>query len=135
MRESLVGPVSLRLSALCLLVLVAVPGARGAGPSAPSRVERAIARLGESSGGTLGVSAVHVETGRRIAFNADERFPMPSTYKVPIALAVLRLVDAGALRLDQTVTLGVHDFRLGASATADFAHGSPITLTLGRLLE
>src|SRR4051794_5827060 len=81
---------------------VAAP-ARGSEPADAARVERAIARIAESSGGTVGVSAVNVETGQRVALNGGERFPMASTYKVPIALRVLRMVDRGELRLDRTV--------------------------------
>ena len=31
--------------------------------------------------GTVGVAAIHLETGRRVVFHADESFPMASTVK------------------------------------------------------
>ena len=52
------------------------------------RLEREITRAAQSAGGTVGMSAIHIETGRRIALNVRERFPMASTYKVPIAVFV-----------------------------------------------
>ncbi len=109
--------------------------ARGAGPDGAARVERAIARMAPDSGGTVGVTAIHIETGRRISFNGGERFPMASTYKFPIALRLLRMVDRGELRLDRTLTLGPSDFRLGATEIADLARDSAVTMTVGRLLE
>src|ERR671927_139968 len=64
------------------------------------RLENEIARLAKAAGGTLGVSATHVESGRSVSFNGTERFPMASTYKIPIAVQLLYRVDRGDVRLD-----------------------------------
>ncbi len=53
--------------------------------------------------GRVGVAAMLVETGRSAGFHADERFPMQSVYKLPIALAALHEVDRGRLSLDQKI--------------------------------
>jgi beta-lactamase class A len=98
-------------------------------------VEREIARIAEGAAGRVGVAAIHLETGRRLAFNGGERFPMASVYKVPIGLQVLRRVDRGELKLDTPVTLTESDYRGGYSPLADFANGTPMTLTVERLLE
>jgi beta-lactamase class A len=60
---------------------------------------------------------------------------MGSVYKFPIALAVLRRVDAGTLSLDQTVTIEPKDFSPGWSPLRDRANERPITLTVGELLR
>jgi beta-lactamase class A len=99
------------------------------------RLERAVARLAEAAGGRVGVAAIHLESGRRFAFNADERFPMASTYKVPIALRILDMVDRGELRLDRPVALTLADYRPAWSPLAELAAGSPMTVSVGRLLE
>jgi len=39
----------------------------------------------------MGFTAIHIETGRRITLRGSERFPMASTYKLPIAVQLLRL--------------------------------------------
>jgi beta-lactamase class A len=114
---------------------MSAPAGSRAGEREAARVERAIARLAEGSGGTVGVTAIHVETGERVAFNGGARFPMASTFKFPLALRVLHMVDRGELRLDQPVALAPRDYRLGYSPIADLANGSPMTMTLGRLLE
>ncbi len=57
------------------------------------RIEGEIRRAAQSAGGTVGVSAIHIESGRRVALNAGERFPMASTYKIPIAVQFLARVD------------------------------------------
>ena len=48
-------------------------------------LEAEFERLAEQSGGTMGVAAIHIESGRTAFLNPDEPFPMASTYKVPIA--------------------------------------------------
>ena len=102
---------------------------------AQSTLERAIKRLAESSGGIVGVTAVHIETGRRVALNGELRFPMASVYKLPIALQLLHKIDRGELRLSDQVTLSEHDFRPGHSPIVEFANNKPLTLTVERLLE
>ena len=60
---------------------------------------------------------------------------MASVYKLPIALQLLHRVESGELSLNDPVTLSEHDFRPGASSITDFAQNTPVTLTIGRLLE
>jgi beta-lactamase class A len=100
-----------------------------------SQTEKIIAQFAQIAGGTVGVSAVHIETGRRLTLNNSERFPMASSYKFPIALAILNKLDHGSLSLSQDVRLGVSDLRPWGSPIAELAQGRPISLTLGRLLE
>ena len=50
------------------------PPARGADATAELQAE--LSRLSEASGGVLGVSALHLESGERIRLRASERFPM-----------------------------------------------------------
>lgn len=48
--------------------------------------------------------------GAAVALAADERFPMQSVFKLPLAMAVLDAVDRAALRLDQAVRVTPADF-------------------------
>jgi beta-lactamase class A len=43
----------------------------------------------------MGLAAIHIETDRCITLKGSERFPMASTYKLPIAIQLLMLVDDG----------------------------------------
>lgn len=112
-------------------------GRRDALPAGPvDRVlENRIADLAAEVDGRVGVAAVHLGTGRRAALRADERFPMASVYKLPIALHALLLVEEGALALDDSVTVTRADARPGRSFAARDPGGLPASLTLGRLLE
>jgi beta-lactamase class A len=64
------------------------------------------AAIAASSGGRMGVSAQGIEDGRVEQLNGDERFPMQSVYKLPIAMAILDAVDRKTLTLERTVRLG-----------------------------
>src|SRR5690348_5669727 len=87
----------------------------------------------QTSDATFGMTAVHLETGRRVSIRGAERFPMGSVYKFPIAIAALKRVDAGKLRLDDEVT--ITEFSPGHSPLRDEAKGKPITKTNRELLR
>jgi beta-lactamase class A len=89
----------------------------------------------QSSDAVIGVSAIHLESGRRLGVRGNERFPMGSVYKFPIVLAALQRVDAGTLKLDQKITIQPKDFSPGWSPIRDEAKGKPVTLTIRELLR
>jgi beta-lactamase class A len=60
-------------------------------------------------GGRLGFCAIDTASGRRIASRADERFAMASTFKLPLAAAVLAEVDRGRRRLDEVIPFAAAD--------------------------
>lgn len=69
-----------------------------------------IEHISRAAQGRVGVSATVLETGKTVAFNGDQQFPMQSVYKLPIAMAVLAQVDQGKLKLDQRVRVEQRDF-------------------------
>ena len=87
--------ISLRVTLMLSLMIPSSVVAVQQGDSGLARLEREIARLAELSGGTVGAAAIHLETGREAYHNAGMRFPMASTYKVPIAVQLLSRVDRG----------------------------------------
>lgn len=56
---------------------------------------RGIAAIEAGLGGRLGVYAVETGSGRELAFRADDRFAMCSTFKAMLAAAVLGRIDGG----------------------------------------
>jgi beta-lactamase class A len=60
-------------------------------------------------GGRLGVHVLDSQSGRRIAFNDGDRFAMASTFKVPLAAALLWQVDHGAFPLTHELLIGRKD--------------------------
>ena len=100
-----------RFVPICLLsavILVAGPCSAGAQEvkTPPHRVVLSeIGRIAGSAQGTVGVSAVHLETGRKVDFRADERFPMASTVKVAVAAKILDMADKGQISLTAPIPL------------------------------
>jgi beta-lactamase class A len=76
------------------------------------------AAVAKALGGRLGVSALDTGTGKRIGFDADSRYAMCSTFKLPLAAAVLARCDAGTLGVRQPIPFTDADL-IGESLLAD----------------
>jgi beta-lactamase class A len=103
--------------------------------AALGRLEREIARLSATSGGVTGATAIHIETDRRVSLNGGERFPMASSYKVPIAVQLLARVDKGEVKLDQMIELKSADLHPGSGTLADLFNKPGVALSVRNLLE
>ncbi len=62
--------------------------------------EEALAAIATRSGGKLGIAALDTGSGHRISLDRDKRAAFCSTFKVPLAAAILARVDVGAMALD-----------------------------------
>lgn len=103
-------------------------GQAAAFTSAPSSaLSSRINELEQRSGGRLGVAVLDTQDGRRFAWRGDERFRMCSTFKMPLAAAVLRRVDQGRERLDRRVTYG-RDVLMGNSPVVAKHLGEGMTI-------
>jgi beta-lactamase class A len=67
--------------AVCFFLLVPLFG--------ESPLDREIARIAAGSGGTVGVAALDLKSGRSVGLRTSERFPMASVFKLPVALTLL----------------------------------------------
>ncbi|MBI4501992.1 MAG: class A beta-lactamase [Gemmatimonadetes bacterium] len=98
-------------------------------------MERAIENIAGSAAGRVGVSVVHLESGRSAFLNATEAFPMASSYKVAIAIALLTRVDRRELRLDSLVVIDSTDLHPGSGTVSDLLAQPGVALSLRNLLE
>jgi beta-lactamase class A len=115
---------------LVTLLATSLPTALGA----QSRLEQEIARVSPYSGGTVGVAITHLESGKSVYVNADDQFPLASTYKVPIALTAFKLVEEGKLNLDQMVTIEPTDIHLSEEWAGVF-QAPGVSLSLRNVIE
>ncbi len=99
------------------------------------RLEAEWARLEPLSGGSLGLAAIHLETGRTAYLHPDESFPMASTYKVPIAVELLRRVDEGEFALDRMVDVLPSDLSPGSGVLSRLFDDPGVSLSVLNLLE
>ncbi len=106
-------------------LLVTTTGARALQPR-PSftTTTKALADLERRTGGRLGVGLLDTASGQTTGHRQGERFAMCSTFKMPLAAAILREIDNGRLQADQWVPYGKTDLVAHAPATThNLAHG------------
>jgi beta-lactamase class A len=99
------------------------------------RLRTELESFGAIAQGTLGVGVIHLESGRELFVNGSTAFPMASTYKVPIATQLLRLVDQGKLRLEDMVTLKPSDLHPGSGTLTSLFDDPGVSLSYRNLLE
>lgn len=99
------------------------------------RLVAEIERLEELSGGTMGVAAIDLQTGREAYLNPDDPFPMASTYKVPIAVQLLSRVDRGEIALSDMIEVEPGDLHPGSGIISRLFDDPGVVLSLRNLLE
>jgi beta-lactamase class A len=95
---------------------------------------REIRRIAGFSGGSVGVAALHLQSGARLGLDAESRYPMASTVKMALALAVMRLVEQGALSLAELVDIEPREVTPMGAIGDPFPHDG-VALSLRNLLE
>ncbi len=85
------------------LALLASPSLARTAPVA------AIADYEAASGGRIGLYVEGLRTAASVAWRADERFVMCSTFKASLAACILASVDKGETRLDELIAYGPDD--------------------------
>lgn len=89
-------------------LLAAAPGLL-AGPAMAANAPPALTAYERETGGRIGLYAENLATGAKIAWRADERFVMCSTFKASLAALVLARVDEGRESLERIIPYGPGD--------------------------
>lgn len=86
--------------------------------------------------GRVGVAMVGLEFFDSLTINGNQRFPMQSVYKFPLAMAVLNQVDQGKFTLDQKIHLTRKDLlpKTWSPLRDKYPHGN-VNITLQEILE
>ncbi len=121
------------MRAVCLLF--AATSLFAAGEPALAPLEHQIEYVAHATDGIVGVAAVHIETGRSVSLRGAESFPMASTFKLPVAVQILSLVDEGKLTLDKMVSLGPSDLHPGSGTLTDLFIHPGLSISIANLLE
>lgn len=109
------------------LAVAASGAALGGAAEAQPRRMSPLQTLERRRGGRLGVYALDVRSGRELAWRADERFLLASTFKALLAGAVLAQADAGRVRLDQAIAIRREGLP-GNSPVTEAARGRSLTV-------
>lgn len=107
----------IRRRAWTLAAILLIASAASASPAASPGLERLraqITRATSAAQGTVGVAIKHLESGAELYINADEPFPMASTFKLPVLVGLHAKARAGQLKWDDMVEVGIHDQHLGS---------------------
>ncbi len=93
--------------------------------SALARTGDALTDYEAATGGHVGVYAENVVSGATLAWRADERFVMCSTFKASLAALILKRVDRGEEHLDTPITYTAADLKdwVAPVAEANLARG------------
>ena len=89
--------------------------------SSLQRLEKQIRDVFKGQEGEVGVSLLHIESGRELAVNGDTLFPMASAFKVPILVEVLYQVKEGKFGLDDEIRVAKTDQHMGSGMLSSLA--------------
>jgi beta-lactamase class A len=85
------------------------PATAAAAPAPEAAVTERLTTLARESDGNVGVSVIHVESGRTAEVHASEPLPLYSVFKLPLAVVVLKEVEQGKLSLDQKIAVAANE--------------------------
>lgn len=68
-----------------------------------AKLKSEIETISKQAKGIVGVGIMDLQTKETLLINQDHKFPMQSTFKFPLAMAVLDLVDKGKYKIDQQI--------------------------------
>ncbi|CAN5355846.1 class A beta-lactamase [soil metagenome] len=104
--------------------------------AAPVRSLSPFAASEKAAGGRLGITVLDTRTGRTIGYRPTERFTMCSTFKLPLAAAVLAAADAGRIGLAQELRFTAADLPGHAPVTrANLSRGFMSVLALAEAAQ
>ncbi len=111
----------------------AVPAAAAAACSRES-LRAALDSIGAASGGRMSLSFLDPAGGERFSLRGDAPVFMSSVVKLPLAVQLLARVDAGELRLSDTVRVGPEQFSIGRTPLT-IAHPNGFVMRVDSLLR
>lgn len=120
---------------LLALVLVASPRAGvSAQRSGFDSLRARIAAVSDTSRARVGVALLVLESGDTLTQGDGHRYPMQSVFKLPLAVAVLREVDAGRMLLDSVVRVPARDLYANTWSPLREKHPRGCSVTVRELL-
>ena len=100
---------SSRRELLAGALAAAIATTMASGARAAERPDRALKRIAQRIGGRLGVHALDSQSGKRWGVDENSRYAMASTFKLPLAAALLWQVDRKAFTLEHSLAIAGKD--------------------------
>ena len=111
---------ALLLGSLCAGSIAWAQPRAGAGKATGAGAAAALAEIEKRSGGSLGLHAIDTGSGRTVSYKAPQRFAMASTFKLPLAAAVLHRDDQAPGVLDQRLPVRKQDLIVHSPVTETY---------------
>lgn len=139
----------MRLKSICILFVLsalvsacAKPATTAEAPaprttpsiSVAQDLEQRLKTICDGAQGTVSLSIVHIESGKTIAINGKSQLPLYSVFKLPLAIAVLKDVEEGRLKLDQEVRVTPADIMPGTPGNTALWQ-KPGDFTIAQLID
>ncbi|SEJ09456.1 beta-lactamase class A [Dyadobacter sp. SG02] len=101
-----------------------------------AKLKSDIETISKQAQGIVGVGIMNLKTQETLLINQDHKFPMQSTFKFPLAMAMLDLVDKGKYKLDQKIHVTQSQLEKNThSPMRDEYEGKDFDITVGELLS
>jgi len=97
-------------------------------------LEQRLASICERAQGSVGVAVVHVETGQAASINGNVALPLYSVFKLPLAITVLKDVEANRLKVEQMVHLTPDEIVPGTPENTAL-WSKPVDRSVAQLIE
>jgi beta-lactamase class A len=97
-------------------------------------LEQRLKTISDRAQGTVGLSVVHIESGKTISINGAVQLPLYSVFKLPLAIAVLKDVEENRLRLDQKIHVTPEETVSGAPENTAIWQ-EPADFTIEQLID
>ena len=120
----------IRVALVFLLALAVTAQAADISPLR-KQIEQAVKR----ARGDVGVAIKHVESGTEILINADSKFPMASTYKLPILVELYYQASEGRVSLDDKIEVMPSDLHIGSGAMVALFDPPGVQLNIRNLIN
>ena len=102
--------------------------------SSGGELEQRLKIICDRAQGTVGLSVVHIESGKTIAINDKSQLPLYSVFKLPLAIAVLKDIEENRLRLDQKIHVTPAEIVQGTPENTALWQ-KPVDVTIEQLIE
>ncbi len=104
-------------------------------PPPPAPLAARVQALGEGFDGDVGIAVHDLGEGWTAGYRADELFPQQSVSKLWVAIAVLDRLDAGELRISETVVVRREDLSVFHQPIRRFVDDDGYRTTIAELLS
>ena len=97
-------------------------------------LEQRLSSICERAQGVVAIAVIQIEKGRIASINGKAPLPLYSVFKLPLAITVLKEVEANRLKVDQVVHITPDELVPGTPENSAL-YQNPVDFTISQLIE